>query len=144
MSTPVGGSTGTASDSGTTSAAQNTFSSQLGEQAFLQLLVAELKNQDPNQPMDGQTMITQLAQLNQTQAAMQAATYQQEGFAASLIGKTVTGTVNGKPVTGTPTGVSINRSTVDLVLNGQAMNVTSVTQVGDATTNPAPTNGASA
>jgi flagellar basal-body rod modification protein FlgD len=34
------------------------------ETAFLQLLVAQLKNQNPMQPMDGTTFVTQLAQFN--------------------------------------------------------------------------------
>ena len=134
MSMPVGGSTNSSTSTGSGNSAQSAISNQLGEQAFLQLLIAELKNQDPNQPMDGQAMITQLAQLNQTQAAMQSATYQQENFASSLIGKTVTGTVNGKPTTGTPTGMTINGNTIDLIINGQSMNITSVTNVGNTTT----------
>ena len=32
---------------------------------FLQLLVAQLKNQDPTQPMDSTTFVTQLAQMQQ-------------------------------------------------------------------------------
>ena len=34
------------------------------EGTFLQLLVAQLKNQDPSQPMDGTTFVTQLAQFS--------------------------------------------------------------------------------
>ncbi len=130
MTAPIGSSP----VSGTGATATNP-TNQLGEQAFLQLLIAELKNQDPNQPMDGTTFITQLAQLNQTQAAMQGAQYQQENLAASLIGKTVTGAVQGKPLTGNVTGFAVNGSTVTLAVNGQIMNVTDVTQVG---TVPAP------
>lgn len=33
-------------------------------QAFLQLLVAQLKNQDPTKPMDPTTFVTQLAEFN--------------------------------------------------------------------------------
>jgi flagellar basal-body rod modification protein FlgD len=35
---------------------------------FLQLLVAQLKNQDPTQPMDSTTFVTQLAQFQQLEA----------------------------------------------------------------------------
>ena len=35
---------------------------------FLQLLVAQLKNQDPSQPMDSSTFVTQLAQFQQLEA----------------------------------------------------------------------------
>ena len=44
------------SSSGTVAATQN---------MFLQLLVAQLKNQDPSQPMDSTTFVTQLAQMQQ-------------------------------------------------------------------------------
>lgn len=39
-------------------------SSKLGKDAFLQLLVAQMKNQDPTNPMDGRKLVTQLAQFN--------------------------------------------------------------------------------
>ncbi|MGA3024954.1 MAG: flagellar hook capping FlgD N-terminal domain-containing protein [Bryobacteraceae bacterium] len=35
------------------------------EQTFLQLLVAQLKNQDPSNPMDGTQFVTQLAEFSQ-------------------------------------------------------------------------------
>ncbi len=35
------------------------------EQTFLQLLVSQLKNQDPTNPMDGTQFVTQLAQFSQ-------------------------------------------------------------------------------
>ena len=37
------------------------------EDEFLQLLVAQLQNQDPTQPMDTSTMVTQLAQVQDLQ-----------------------------------------------------------------------------
>jgi flagellar basal-body rod modification protein FlgD len=45
------------------SASSNSLLSPLAnEQTFLQLLVAQLQNQDPTQPQDGIQFITQLAQ----------------------------------------------------------------------------------
>jgi flagellar basal-body rod modification protein FlgD len=41
---------------------------------FLQLLVAQLKNQDPTQPMDGTTFVTQLAQFQQLESTNNMAT----------------------------------------------------------------------
>ena len=38
--------------------------SEMGKQEFLQLLVAQMKNQDPINPMDGSQMASQLAQFN--------------------------------------------------------------------------------
>lgn len=37
----------------------------LGEDDFLQLLVAQLQNQDPSQPADGMQFVTQLAQFSE-------------------------------------------------------------------------------
>ena len=55
---PTGGTsqTSSASASSTVAATQN---------MFLQLLVAQLKNQDPTQPMDSSAFVTQLAQMQQ-------------------------------------------------------------------------------
>jgi flagellar basal-body rod modification protein FlgD len=52
--------------SGTPSAATPTpaTDSLANQSTFLQLLVAQLKNQDPSQPVDGTTFVTQLAQFS--------------------------------------------------------------------------------
>src|SRR5947208_14521323 len=39
-----------------------------GKDVFLKLLVAQLKNQDPLNPMDGMSFVTQLAQFSQLDA----------------------------------------------------------------------------
>ena len=41
------------------------------KQVFLQLLVAQLKHQDPTQPQDGVQFITQLAQFSQLEQSTQ-------------------------------------------------------------------------
>jgi len=48
-----------------TSAASATGSNGVSMDAFLQLLVSEIKNQDPTAPMDSTTFLTQLAQFSQ-------------------------------------------------------------------------------
>jgi flagellar basal-body rod modification protein FlgD len=45
-----------------------TGTQQIGENTFLQLLVAQLQNQDPTQPMDGMQFVTQLAQFSQLES----------------------------------------------------------------------------
>jgi flagellar basal-body rod modification protein FlgD len=59
-STSTGSAANAASNSGidTTDALAN-------ENTFLQLLVTQIKNQDPTQPMDSTTFLTQLAQFSQ-------------------------------------------------------------------------------
>jgi flagellar basal-body rod modification protein FlgD len=58
---PVGTST-SSSSTGSSSASSSATSEQ---DMFLQLLVAQLQNQDPLDPMDGTTFVTQLAQFQQ-------------------------------------------------------------------------------
>jgi flagellar basal-body rod modification protein FlgD len=61
-------STSAASSTDLSSALGDT--SQLGEQDFLTLLVAQLKNQDPLSPQDNTTFVAQLAQFSTLQATM--------------------------------------------------------------------------
>lgn len=99
-----------ASASNISAAAQSSTNKPLDRDAFLNLLVTQLRNQDPMNPMDDKEFITQLAQfsaLEQTQEMNQkmeiiggyvqnvddtvvAAIQSQAGFSAlTLIGKTV-------------------------------------------------------
>ncbi|ATU95878.1 flagellar basal body rod modification protein (plasmid) [Phyllobacterium zundukense] len=74
-------------------------------QAFLKLLVAEMKNQDPTKPMDATQQITQLAQFSSVEQAIQTNTKLDQLLASSslsqadgIIGRTVTsadGTISG-------------------------------------------------
>src|SRR5882757_9762559 len=57
-------STGTSSSSTASTSAADATSSLANQSTFLQLLVAQLKNQDPSQPVDGTTFVTQLAQFS--------------------------------------------------------------------------------
>jgi flagellar basal-body rod modification protein FlgD len=59
-------SSGSSSSGSSSSASSLAASDALGnEQTFLQLLVAQLQNQDPTNPMDGTQFVTQLAQFAQ-------------------------------------------------------------------------------
>ena len=68
---PVPSSSSTSSSNGATSSGVVTSSTATADQnMFLQLLVAQLKNQDPLQPMDSSTFVTQLAQFQQLQSTV--------------------------------------------------------------------------
>jgi flagellar basal-body rod modification protein FlgD len=54
----------TAADTSTVSAT-STAADLANQNVFLQLLVAQLQNQDPDNPVDGTTFITQLAQFSE-------------------------------------------------------------------------------
>lgn len=53
------------SQSSTSTSQSNSSSATTSEGTFLQLLVSQLQNQDPLNPMDSTTFVTQLAQFSQ-------------------------------------------------------------------------------
>jgi flagellar basal-body rod modification protein FlgD len=53
--------------SGSSTTASSNSNATVDQNMFLQLLVAQLQNQDPTQPMDSTTFVTQLAQFQQLQ-----------------------------------------------------------------------------
>lgn len=92
-------STTAATSSGTTSATGAVATKTLGKEQFLQLLVTQLKNQDPLNPMDSQAFVSQLAQFSSLEAQQNTntkldslLTYQssiQNTIVSNLIGKEV-------------------------------------------------------
>jgi flagellar basal-body rod modification protein FlgD len=62
---PIAPNTG--APSSTSTSASTTAETQVTEQQFLQLLVAQLQNQDPLNPMDGTQFVSQLAQFSELQ-----------------------------------------------------------------------------
>lgn len=56
------------------SSVASTATNLASQDVFLQLLVAQLKNQDPSQPTDGTAFVTELAQFTNLQESTQSAT----------------------------------------------------------------------
>ncbi len=128
---------------------QNTQSSDqsvgmdgLGEDAFLQLLLAQLKNQDPLKPMDNTEFISQMAQfnslnqlmsLNKTMSSLITAQNVTQGSA--LIGKTVSANLDtGETVSGEVSGMQISGDNVTLTVNGIQIPIGAVSTVTDTPT----------
>jgi flagellar basal-body rod modification protein FlgD len=63
-------STSPTADAGSAAGAATTDTSQVTKNMFLQLLVAQIKNQDPLNPSDGVQFLTQLAQFQQLEQSM--------------------------------------------------------------------------
>ncbi|HLJ47628.1 MAG TPA: flagellar hook capping FlgD N-terminal domain-containing protein [Bryobacteraceae bacterium] len=61
----ISGVTGTSTDPTNSSSSTNSSNTMVNEQTFLQLLTAQLKNQDPMQPTDGVQFLSELAQFSQ-------------------------------------------------------------------------------
>ena len=125
-------------------AASGVGSSQLDKDAFMKLLVAQLKNQDPMQPTDNQAFIAQLAEfsaLEEMQGVNEnlvALAMLQEGNAllgqltnsSSLIGKTIEYTAaDGATATGTVDGVKLVDTGVLLSIGGEEVPLAQVLAV---------------
>ncbi len=92
--------TGTSSTVGAATATQGGNAIGMSTDDFYKLLIAELRYQDPMQPMDNAKMVEQVAGIRSIEASttttetLQAVARQQNyATAATLIGKAVTGTV---------------------------------------------------
>ncbi|WP_426408954.1 flagellar hook assembly protein FlgD [Bradyrhizobium ganzhouense] len=110
--TDTTGTNSTGSTSSTTTTSKNT----VDYNTFLQLLIAEMKNQDPTNPMDTSQYMSQFAQLSSVEQAMQTNTKldsllssQALSQADGLIGKNVSFTDStGATFTGKVASISIN------------------------------------
>ena len=113
-----------------------------GTDTFLKLLVAQLSNQDPMQPMDNQSFITELAQFNSVeqminlnQSVQAQAGAQQAAQGVAMLGKTITYSVPGigqaSPTTGQGivTAVNLANGQVQLQVNNKAVPLSQVTAV---------------
>lgn len=140
----VSATNSTAASTSTTSTSSKKTSSQLGAAAgmgkddFMQLLIAQLKNQDPMKPMEDKEFITQLAQFSSLEA-MEKMTEQMENLtssqmlvqAATLIGKQVSAKLeSGEVVTGTISQVKIVSGQPTAVVNGKEIDTSLITTIG--------------
>jgi len=124
----------------------------LGEDAFLQLLLAQLKNQDPLKPMDNTEFISQMAQLNSLNELMalnktmrSLITSQMVTQGSALIGKTVRANLDtGESVQGVVSGMSISNNKVTLTVDGQQVPMDAVREVTDTPTDDSGAEGGSA
>ena len=111
--------------------------SQMNSQMFLQLLVTQLKTQDPNSPMDSNTLITQTSQLASMQALAtlsdtQTSNYslQQRQSASQLIGLTASYLDSaGATVSGPVTGASFGGTSPTVTIGGVSVALSSLTAV---------------
>ena len=128
--------------SATTGAAPSTSGSAaaggLDKDAFLKLLVAQLKFQNPMSPTDPSAFMAQTAQFAMVErleeisrAQSEAGTWQRVLAGQSLLGRTVTGTTLGSPVSGLVTGLTVTSDGAVLELaGGRTLAVTDVETVG--------------
>lgn len=151
MTAAVGNTTSTTPTTGTSSKTGSTIgqAAGMGKDDFMQLLIAQLKNQDPMKPADDTQFVTQLAQFSQLEAAdkmsdtlEEIAGLQALGQAASMIGKQISAKLeDGTVVSGTVTQVHMVDSKAKVVVNGQEIDTSLITDVGTTTASTTPTTG---
>ncbi|MDD4891132.1 MAG: flagellar hook capping FlgD N-terminal domain-containing protein [Phycisphaerae bacterium] len=116
--------------------------SDMKPEDFLKLLITQLKNQDPFEPVKNQDLLDQISSIRQLQNSMDlsktltsTSLHQEITSAGGLIGKTVEGlNSTGDSVSGVVTSVSVKDKAVSLDLDtGEQVpldNVTRVVQAG--------------
>jgi flagellar basal-body rod modification protein FlgD len=122
---------------GTTTVAKKTM---LGQDDFLKLLAVQFQQQDPMKPMEDTAFIAQMAQftaLDQTKSMLtqmtQLGSSQGLATANSYLGRQVTLTdANDQTITGLVGAVQVTNGTPQLIVNGTAYPVSSVTRVEPA------------
>ncbi len=102
---------------------------------FLNLLVAEMTNQDPMEPTSNTEFVTQMAQFTSLQYSKDAAAFSKSNFASNLIGKTVTAQkMEGKNVvqkTGVVDSVMKNGDSYTIKIDGVSFDISKITSITD-------------
>jgi flagellar basal-body rod modification protein FlgD len=119
---------------GTTAQARS--NNTLGKQEFMQLLVTQLRNQDPLSPLDDKEFMAQMAQLStlettqsMSQHLSQVLAGQQQTQALQLVGREVDYTDGNAVQQGKVTAALLNGSDPTLLIDGHQVPLTSIQAV---------------
>ncbi len=111
----------------------------LGQDAFLELLVAQLRNQNPLEPLDNFQFISQIAQFSTLEqmtslnAALSGFTeFAALGQLASMVGKeaTIVNESAGIDVTGIITAVTLESGEPRVIIDGNSYALDNITRIG--------------
>jgi flagellar basal-body rod modification protein FlgD len=124
-----------------TSAASGVQTASQQQLNFLSLLVTQLKNQNPLDPLDSNAMVSQLAQISQvSQMESLNSTFksvlqtEELKYATALLGKQVSFIPDSETtaVTGTVTGVEQVDDEVHVVVGDRSVNITRLLSISEA------------
>lgn len=128
--------TGTSGPGGSIAAA--TRQSELNSDQFLQLLVTQLQNQDPLEPLSNEDFLTQLAQFQSLQEQIEISANtknlllaQSLGAASALVGKSILAVHDGFLMAGRVDKVVVINGVVMLVVDGVDVGLDEVLEVSE-------------
>ena len=119
-------------------AAKRNTNGELGKNDFLNLLVTQLRYQDPLNPTDDKEFIAQMAQFSSLEQMQNMSNTLSNSQAFSMIGKRVTATISDsstselKTVVGEVSTVKVSNGKTYVVINGQDIEAGKVTQVDES------------
>lgn len=107
----------------------------INSDTFLNLLVAEMTNQDPMEPTSNTEFVTQMAQFSSLTYSKQSAEFSKSNYASSLVGKTVTASkMDGSNLvtkTGVVESVMKNGDDYTIKVGGVSFDISNVTAISD-------------
>lgn len=136
-SSATSGSSASSSSSNSANNKNLTGFAALTSQDFLKMLITELQNQDPTQPVSNSELLQQLSQMQALQSNVELnstltnlSNDQQISSGASFLGKVVSGTDgNNNPVSGVADSVFLQNGTLMIGVGSSAMSIANVTGV---------------
>ena len=126
---------------GTTAKKDASKAGSMDNDAFMKLLVAQMKYQSPDSPVDTTAFMQQTAQLSQLETLQALSkgqtallTAEQSTMATGMIGQKITATNSngGAPITGVVTGIKLGSDGPILKLGDMEVPLSSVTEVNKA------------
>lgn len=123
------------------SSKKTTGNSTLGKDQFLKILITQLQNQDPMQPMEDKEFIAQMAQFTSVEQLMNISTQmtamnQSLGAVSGLIGKDITWTdsTTDQPKSGNVESIVVSSGVQYAVVGKDRVALTDVTQIKNPVT----------
>ena len=105
---------------------------ELDKNDFLQLMVAQLQNQDPLEPQSNEEFVAQMAQFTSVETLSELSNSMNFSQATMMIGKQVTINDTDQVITGVVEKAAIVDSKVKIFVNGQSYGLEKVTEVENA------------
>ncbi|MBP1763166.1 MAG: flgD [Firmicutes bacterium] len=114
-------------------ATSNVQNQSLGKNDFLNLLVTQLRYQDPTKPMDDTQFISQMAQFSSLEQMQNMTAAMQTTQATSMIGKVVSWSKDGKENSGIVKTILVSNGETQLLIDDQKVDLSKVTSITNAT-----------